>query len=84
MPNKIQDDKELIEIDRLNLEAWQARIYDSNRAYEISKDVVAKSRQLNYRKGLAEGLRTCGFCLIRVSMHKEAESCLLEALSLFV
>ena len=73
----------LDEIDLLNLEAWQKRISDSNTAQRVSLSVIEKSRQLHYEKGLAEGLRTQGFCLIRLSFYKEAEACLNEALSIF-
>ena len=83
MANSSHNDIVLIEIDRLNLDAWQKRISDSNNAQLIIQDTIEQSRKLNYKKGIAEGLRTYGFCLIRLSLHKEAEACLQESLALF-
>lgn len=83
MANISHNDSLLIEIDKRNLDAWQKRISDSNKAQLLIQNTIEQSRQLNYTKGLAEGLRTYGFCLIRLSLHKEAEACLQESLTLF-
>ena len=73
----------LNEIDTLNEAAWEKRITDSNTAHALALSAIEKSRQLEYQKGLAEGLRTEGFCLIRLSKYNEAESSLKEALGIF-
>ncbi len=73
----------LDEIDILNREAWQKRMTDSNAAQTTSNSVIEKSRLIHYQKGLAEGLRTQGFCMIRLSFYNEAEACLKEALAIF-
>lgn len=72
------------QIDLLNQEAWDTRVNDSMRAGIISKESISKSRRINYRKGLAEGLRTQGFSLLRQSRHDEALQCLKEAMDIFV
>jgi len=83
MPNRSHNDTVLLEIDKLNLDAWQKRISDSNKAQLLIQNTIEQSRELKYKKGLGEGLRTYGFCLIRLSLHKEAEACLQESLALF-
>ena len=70
-------------IDQLNLAAWTNRVTDSNKAHLLSKEAIEYSRSISYEKGLAEGLRTHGFCLIRLSRHKEAEAVLEESLALY-
>jgi two-component system, NtrC family, sensor kinase len=70
-------------IDRLNDEAWEVRVSDSNKAFSLSSEVVALARQVAYKKGLAYALRTQGFGLIRLSKHKEAMLALDEAFDLF-
>jgi len=70
-------------IDDLNQEAWNIRVNDSPRAFELSKESVQRSRSINYSKGLAEGLRTLGFCYVRLSNNDEALPLLEESLSLF-
>lgn len=72
------------QIDLLNQEAWNTRVNDSVHAGVISDEVISTSRRINYRKGLAEGLRTHGFTLLRQSRHDEALQCLQEALDIFV
>lgn len=72
------------QIDLLNQEAWDTRVNDSVRAGIISAESISKSRRINYRKGLAEGLRTLGFSLLRQSRHDEALQCLKEAMDIFV
>jgi signal transduction histidine kinase len=70
-------------IDELNREAWSWRVNDSTKAFEISGQCVELAREINYNKGLAEGLRTLAFCHIRLSKYDEALPLLNEALSLF-
>ncbi|ULQ52931.1 tetratricopeptide repeat protein [Flavihumibacter fluvii] len=71
------------QIELLNQEAWDIRVNDSVKALLLSEEAINKSRPINYEKGLAEGLRTYGFCLIRQSQHDKAINCLNEAHYLF-
>jgi signal transduction histidine kinase/tetratricopeptide (TPR) repeat protein len=70
-------------IDDLNQQAWEARVNDSPKAFELSSESVKLSREINYPKGLAEGLRSLGFCYVRLFKNDEAEPLLRESLSLF-
>ena len=70
-------------IDDLNKQAWNIRVNDSTKALELSQQSVELARGINYTKGTAEGLRTLGFCLIRLSKNDEALPILEESLSLF-
>jgi len=70
-------------IDDLNQQAWNIRVTDSPGAFELSKESVERSRDINYTKGLAEGLRTLGFCYVRLSNNDDALPHLKESLSLF-
>ncbi|WP_121356487.1 tetratricopeptide repeat protein [Flavisolibacter nicotianae] len=70
-------------IDDLNARAWEIRVNDSGKAFSMGKEAAELSRQAGYKKGLAEGLRTYGFGLIRLSKHKEAKAVLDEAFVLF-
>ena len=70
-------------IDQLNEQAWQIRISNSIMAHSFCEEAVELSKNINYQKGKAEGLRTLGFCFIRLSKHKEALGYLNESLLLF-
>jgi len=70
-------------IDQLNQEAWDARVHDSPRSYLLSQESVRLARSINYQKGLAEGLRSLGFCYVRRSENEEGLTCLNESFSLF-
>jgi signal transduction histidine kinase len=70
-------------IDQLNQQAWDIRIIDSNKAHELIMEAFQLSKATGYAKGEAEGLRTLGFCLIRLSKHDEAYARLNEALAIF-
>ena len=69
--------------DDLNRRAWLTRVSDSNLAFILSKEAVEISTAIGYIKGRAEGLRTQGFCFIRLSRHAEALPLLEEAEVLF-
>ena len=71
-------------IDLLNHEAWQMRVIDSNRAFDLSQEALRRSELVQYEKGKAEGLRTFGFCHIRLAKYAEALSLLEEAYQLFL
>ncbi|MEO5984150.1 MAG: tetratricopeptide repeat protein [Ferruginibacter sp.] len=70
-------------IDQLNQHAWDIRVSDSTMAHSLSKEAVEHAKSINYQKGKAEGLRTLGFCFIRLSKHEEALEYLKESLFLF-
>ncbi len=69
--------------DQLNQQAWDIRVSDSARSQQLSQEALELAKKTDYTKGKAEGLRTLGFCLVRLSKHQEAYECLKEALSLF-
>jgi len=70
-------------IDNLNEQAWKARINDSPKAFGLSQESVKLAREINYTKGLAEGLCSLGFCYVRLFKNDEALPLLKESLSLF-
>src|SRR5262245_3812050 len=70
-------------IDLLNQQAWDVRVSDTTRAYDLSKEALTLARDINYTKGLAEGLRTFGFTHIRLSKNNEALQYSQEAMRLF-
>src|SRR4051812_28311366 len=70
-------------IDQLNEQAWDIRVNDSTKAFELSSESVELARSINYTKGLAEGLRSLGFCYVRLAKNDEALSILNESLALF-
>jgi len=69
-------------IDQLNEQAWNTRVNDSPKSFEISKESVALARSINYKKGLAHGLKSLAFCFVRVAKNEEAFPLLAEALPL--
>ncbi len=76
--------EEKLAIDRLNHEAWQVRVSDSNLAYKLSQEALRCSKLIHYEKGKAEGLRTFGFCHIRLAKYVEATALLDDAYQLFM
>ncbi len=70
-------------IDDLNQQAWEARVNDSPKSFQLSEESVKLARGINYPKGLAEGLRSLGFGYVRLSKNDEAAPLLKESLSLF-
>ena len=70
-------------IDALNQGAWNIRVYDSPKAFELSKEAVELARKDNYTEGLAKALLVFGFCYIRHSKYEEALPLIKESLSLF-
>ena len=71
-------------VDGLNENAWKLRVADSTQAFELSKKALRLAEEIQYQKGKAEGLRTFGFCHIRLAQYHEALSFLQEAYQLFV
>ncbi len=74
---------EQAQVDELNQVAWDLRVKDSNQAFLLSSEAVDLAKQRHYQQGLAEGLRTLGFCHIRLSRFAEALDLLQQALLLF-
>src|SRR6187431_588355 len=70
-------------IDDLNQRAWEVRVTDLPKSFELSQESVKLARTINYPKGLAEGLRSLGFSYVRFSKNDEAAPLLKESLSLF-
>src|ERR1043166_3380047 len=70
-------------IDKLNEQAWNARVYDSLKSLELSRESVGLARSINYHSGLAHGLKSLAFCFVRTAKNNEALPLLQEALALF-
>ena len=70
-------------IDKLNQQAWDTRMKDSPKSFDLSKESVALAKSIDYQKGVAHGLKSLAFCLVRVAKNEEALPLLNEALSLF-
>ncbi|PRY14298.1 tetratricopeptide repeat protein [Pontibacter ummariensis] len=70
-------------VDLLNQQAWELRVSNSARAFELSKEALDLAEGMAYTKGKAEAARTYGFCHIRLSEHGKAAFYLEEALQLF-
>jgi two-component system NtrC family sensor kinase len=75
---------EQAKIDALNRKAWEIRVSDSRRCSFLSEEAIELSKPINYRKGLAEGLRTYGFALLRHSQYEQAIELLNQAMNIFV
>ncbi|GAB3539240.1 hypothetical protein GCM10027443_35520 [Pontibacter brevis] len=72
-----------VKVDLLNSQAWELRVKNSNQARQYSQEALALAESIHYDKGKAEGLRTLGFCYLRLSEHEKALEHLEEALQLF-
>ena len=83
MSNEIAIQSLREKIDELNQQAWEARVTDFPKAFQLSEESVKLARNINYTKGLAEGLRSLGFGNVRLFKNDEAAPLLREALSLF-
>lgn len=70
-------------IDELNRQAWEARINDLQKSFQLGQESVNLARSIDYPKGLAEGLRGMGFGYIRLFKNHDATSLLKESLALF-
>ena len=71
------------QVNELNQLAWNLRVTDSNQSFTFSRKAIILAQQIQYQQGLAEGLRTLGFCHIRLSRYTEAEAILRQSLRLF-
>ena len=63
--------------------AGGVRKRDSPGALFLRRESVGLARSIDYTKGIAEGLRSLGFCCVRRSENEEALTYLKEAFSLF-
>src|SRR5450432_2244570 len=70
-------------IDQLNKRAWEGRVKDSSQAHTLSKEAIDLAEGINYIRGKAEGYRTFGFSLIRLSKYHEALEYCEKSLPLF-
>jgi transcriptional regulator with GAF, ATPase, and Fis domain len=69
-------------IDELNAQAWAINRKEAQRAIELSKEAYERSKELNYKKGMALALKTMGAANIWISKNEEALSNSFEAISL--
>ena len=83
MSTKDDPEKYYQQIDEMNRQAWEIRVSDSNKAFQLSTEAVGLSRRINYQKGIAEGLRIEAFGKIRIADYEKAEACLKEASVIF-
>jgi tetratricopeptide (TPR) repeat protein len=70
-------------IDDLNAAAFELRVRNSNRAFELSDEALAMAEEADYARGKAEALRTKGFCYMRLSKNAEAQTCCEESFRLY-
>jgi signal transduction histidine kinase/tetratricopeptide (TPR) repeat protein len=70
-------------IDDLNSTAWSNRVNDSQRAIQYSKEAIQLSREINYKKGLANALVLKAFGYIRTSDFDKATASLDEAETIY-
>lgn len=73
----------IAQIENFNQKAWALRLMDVEESLSCCYDALALSEDLCYEKGIAEALRTTGFCHIRLAKPKEAIPFLDRALQLF-
>ncbi|HWY12408.1 MAG TPA: GAF domain-containing protein [Bacteroidia bacterium] len=71
------------EIDKLNKEAWGINRKDAYKSIELSTKALEKSKQLNYKKGIALALKTLGTANIWISKNEEAIKYSFDAISIF-
>ncbi len=74
---------ETTEIDKLNKEAWGINRKDAYKSIELSTKALEKSKQLNYKKGIALALKTLGTANIWISKNEEALKFSFDAISIF-
>ncbi len=83
MPELAEQDELKKKVDDLNHTAWELRVSDSGKAMQCCQQAIEFSRKINYKKGLADGLRVEAFGYIRISDLSKATSCLDEADTLY-
>ncbi|MDX2174518.1 MAG: GAF domain-containing protein [Bacteroidota bacterium] len=70
-------------IDELNTNAWSINRKDPNKAIEISNDALQQSKSINYKKGIADALKTLGAANVWISKNDEALTNSFEALEIY-
>ena len=71
------------EIDKLNKEAWGINRKDAYKSIELSTKALERSKELNYKKGIALALKTLGTANIWISKNEEALKFSFDAISIF-
>jgi tetratricopeptide (TPR) repeat protein len=71
------------EIDVLNNEAWELRLYNLQESYSKSLNLVELSESKNYAKGIADSCKTLGYCYWRFSDYSLSLSHSLRALDIY-
>lgn len=69
--------------DQLNRQAWELRRTDVNKAFSLAQEAHALSTTHSYSKGIAESLRTLGYCYWQFSDYPSALARSTEAQKLF-
>ncbi len=70
-------------IEDLNKTAWNERVSNSSQSHELSEKALSLSKEIDYKKGKGEALRTLAFCYIRVAKLTEAIPLLEDAFQIF-
>lgn len=70
-------------IDELNKTAWAINRKDAYKAIELSTEALTKSKEANYKKGIALANKTLGTSYVWISKNEEALTYLFEAISIF-
>lgn len=70
-------------IDELNSKAWSLNRKDAYKAIELSTEALAKSKEIDYKKGIAHALKTLGTSQVWISKNEEALTTLFEAIAIF-
>ena len=80
----MSQNQELVkEVDDLNSMAWKCRVYDSKKTMQFTTQAAQLSREINYRKGLADALVLEAFYFIRISDFEKATSSLDETETIY-
>lgn len=80
---EINESVSLEKIDELNQTAWDVRRSDLRTSWKVANDVERLSVIRSYQKGLAESLRTLGYCLWRFGDYSQSLEKSLFALNIF-
>lgn len=83
MPDISEKDQMRQQIDAINQIAWEMRITDSARTFEIVNEAENLSRQNQYQNELANSLSVLGFGYIRISAFNLTIACIDEALAIY-
>ncbi|MBN8694709.1 MAG: GAF domain-containing protein [Bacteroidetes bacterium] len=70
-------------IDELNSKAWALNRKDAYKAIELSTEALTKSKEIDYKRGIAHALKTLGTSQVWISKNEEALTTLFEAISIF-